>query len=208
MKRTILTTLLAVALLASNALCVGKWTSITEKVEKSLYRITMTISDEEGMKYPSACTGFSINEEDGLVSTAAHCLGEDEKADGQPAQVVFVNPTTDLMVLKVDKHKPALHPAMNQAQTGDDILAFGYGYGFMKPMARSGHVAIGDIVVNEIKAGEHFLVSDFAYVGGMSGGPVVNEDGDVVSVCQNGSENTGFGRTLTEYVSVLGFFVK
>lgn len=182
------------------------WTQQIKTAKKSLYRVTETSHGEDGEIKVGVCTGWSISEKAGFVVTAAHCYGEAMFTDDVRAEVMYYNVVTDMMVLKSPIHKPALQPSKNEVKAGQEILAIGFGEGFEAPLAHVCHVASPDQVVNEIMEGEHFMIADCQYVHGMSGGPVLDSEGRLVSIIQIGSQTNGYGRVLREVIGTVGFF--
>jgi S1-C subfamily serine protease len=211
MKRLLLSALLLLgfvaAPLAQDMTSTPDWPAVIQKVEQSIYRITMEAETQFGTVHGS-CTGWSISEKNGYVVTAAHCEGDNIQADGQDAEVRYVNPQADLMVLKIKDGKPALAASGTEVTRGMELGAIGYGYGFMTPMAKVCHVATPDQVINELGPGERFLLADCNYVSGMSGGPVVDRAGKIISIVQmgDGGQGVGFGRVLAELRAIVGYF--
>lgn len=185
------------------------WPDIIAQTELSIYKLQMTRFGMFGDELVGYCTGWSINELKGFIVTAAHCEGENMLADGHKAEILYVNTTADLMILQVSEgKKPSIKPSTKIVKKGDELLAIGYGYGFTQPVAKQCKVAVADLVINEIEEGERFLIADCAYIGGMSGGPVVNSEGKVISIVQLGSPDnaTGLGRVLKTIRDVVGYF--
>lgn len=208
MRRALLTALLALTLILTPSIVNGQtdWQALIKTVEQSTYRIQSQSRNDEGQIEIGVCTGWSINEKKGYVVTAAHCLGQYMFADGKHATIVYVNQKADMMVLQSDVHKPSLVPYDGTIEKGDSLLAVGYGEGFDKPLAEVCKVASPDQEVNDIMPGEHFLIAACPYVPGMSGGPVVNQDGKLISIVQMTGDGIGFGRTLLEIVGAVGFY--
>ncbi len=158
------------------------------------------MTNEDGVE--GKCSAFSIDERRNLFLTAGHCIGTDLKLDGFQAAVVYTSKAHDLAVLVCfGVNMRALTPSTQTMQRGTPVATFGYGYGWIKIMLRSGEVAIPDIQINEL-GGERFLIANFTLVGGMSGGPMVDTDGRVVSINQLGDGFVGLGRTLDVIMAV------
>ena len=60
-------------------------------------------------------------------------------------------------------------------------------------MFRTAHIADDDTYIPEDGIGGPFIVTDAQFVGGQSGGPVVNASGDVVLIVQRGGGGVGIG---------------
>lgn len=150
------------------------------------------------------CTAFSVDDQRQLFLTAAHCEGPDLRLDDERAGVMFYDKDADVMVLLVPAvRKPALHPA-TPTQTGDAIAAYGYAYGWPVPQVRKGTAAIGAARISGMPG--NWLVTDFALVGGMSGGPIVDASGDVVAMTQRGSEQSGLGRPVADVLALTAVY--
>lgn len=191
MTRTISTLILAFVLFTPLH-AANSWSVVAEKVEKSL---TFLQVGEEG-----SCTAFSINEKQDYVLTANHCFGNDVEAkdllvDNTPAKLIARDQKRDLMVLYVKGlDKPAIHLAKNDPKVGDEMASYGYGYALSKPLFRTTHASAIDTdeTPNQI-------ITDSDFTPGQSGGPVVNEDGDLVMIVQAGDgHGLGIGRGVED----------
>lgn len=177
MKRFLVTTLSL--LLFSVATHASSWNPIAEKVEKSL---AFLVVGQEGF-----CTAFSINEKEDYVLTANHCFGQDKEGkdllvDNTPAVLVARDVKKDLMVLKVKGlDKPAVHLAKNDPKVGDEMASYGFGYALSKPIFRVTHASASDT-----DEAPKQIITDTDFIPGQSGGPVVNEAGDLVMIVQAG----------------------
>ncbi len=167
------------------------WTPIAEKLSKSV----VFIQNDGG-----SCTGFVINtawgdkKDKDLVLTAAHCYGLGLYVDQEPAKVVSKDDKKDLLVLEIDDTgRPALHLAKSNPKQGEVVASFGYGYGLERPMLRVMTIADDNTYIPEDGIGGPLIVTDSAFVGGMSGGPVINAAGDVVMIVQRASGTVGLG---------------
>jgi S1-C subfamily serine protease len=169
------------------------WSALVKALEKSV--VTIQINDNG-----TSCTGFIINskvkkddEDLDYVLTAAHCEATKMWADQAEARVVAKNTDKDLLVLAVDDtERPALKLAKDNPKVGDVVASFGYGMGLEKPLFRVAHVSAETYIPYEGIGGPLFFV-DGAYVGGQSGGPTVNEAGEVVMIVQRSTSATGIG---------------
>ena len=152
---------------------------------------------EDGV-WGTVCTAFSIDQQRGLFLTAAHCLAENMTLDGQIAWVVYRNEKLDLAVLESrGAYRPALKPCAENAKVGDMVVAVGHAYGLPVLSARIGHVAIAYAEIPFAQGGTNFfMVTDFALIGGMSGGPMLGETGCVIAINQQGNAMTGLGAPI------------
>jgi S1-C subfamily serine protease len=169
----------------------GDWTTTADTLGKSV----VSVNSPDG-----SCTGFVIHDhwkgDTDLVLTAAHCDAEPPHAlfaDGSVAKVIYKDSKKDIMVLQVDDlDRPAVTFAAKNPAQGDDVASLGFGYALEKPMFRTAHVSNASISIPDVEGGP-FVMIDAAYVGGMSGGPVVNAAGEVVSIVQRASGLIGIG---------------
>lgn len=192
MKR-ILCVILGVCLWFSGA-SASDWSEQAVSLRHSTAQVVL-YEDSEVAGY---CSAFSINDPKDYFLSAAHCFGSYMTVAGNNAYPIYVDRDSDLMVVVVPDsgNVPALSPA-SEVRSGEETAAFGYGYAFSQPMLRFGPLSIVDLEYEH----EHFSIFGFTFVGGMSGGPVVDRDGKVVSIVQQGNEYIGMGRTLGEILS-------
>lgn len=173
----LLTPLLALSLVSPSVTIQRSRKDIFKHTLFSTLKVTYDAGvDSEGDHLTGVCTAFIVDTARGWALTANHCI--------EPGKQLFVNETIpvepikqnekdDLALLKIPAMMgPPLRFAEN-VEVLDEVLAIGYGYGIMQVEVR--HVASfyeGDI---------HF---DNALVKGMSGGPIVDLNGDVVGLAQ------------------------
>jgi S1-C subfamily serine protease len=164
------------------------WVAIAAKVRESIVNV-----ESETTK----CTGFVIDAARGHVLSASHCVGEELYADHKPATIValFPRPNHDLVVLKVSdiEDRPALKLADGNPEIGEDVASYGWGYALDRPLFRQASISDDDMHIPEDGVGGPFMVIDASFIGGQSGGPVVNSHGDVVMIVQRGTPAAGFG---------------
>lgn len=164
----------------------SSWNPVAERVEKSLALLMAP-----GLN--KICTAFSINEREDLVLTDEHCSGRDVEGkdilvNNLPVKIVAKDMRKDLMVLYVKGlDKPAVHLAKSNPRVGDEIASYGFGYALSKPLFRVTHASAID---TEEAPGQ--VITDTTFTPGQSGGPVVNEDGDLVMIV-DASDGRGLG---------------
>ncbi len=173
------------------------YTRMVDQTERSIVRISgeMDFMAEDGPRHGTyTCTGEVIAI--GKVLTAAHCIGTNMKSDGDLVEVVVkADQTLDLAVLSVNTHqRPSLHLRKEPVVRFEELTAIGYAYGYAKLSALY-EVAflLHDFpwsVDNSIPPG---IIVQGGYIGGMSGGPVVDVKGLQVSIVQRGDETVGYG---------------
>ena len=89
----------------------------------------------------------------------------------------------------------ALEPELDRpTKTGQPIAAAGFGYGLPGHMFRVGVVSNPAKDLSPELTGL-WLETDQPYVGGMSGGPVVNARGRVIGMVQRYNDAIGIGRS-------------
>jgi S1-C subfamily serine protease len=169
------------------------WAALVKELQKSVVPIEI---NENGV----SCTGFVINakirkddKDQTYVLTAAHCEAPKLWADQAEAKVIAKNTEKDLMVLAVEHlDRPALKLAKDDPSVGDELGAFGHGYGLEKPLFRLTHISAQTYIPYEGIGGPLYM-TDSTFVPGMSGGPVINASGEVVMMVQRGTASVGIG---------------
>lgn len=164
------------------------WTVTADTLAKSVVYI-----ESQG----GSCTGFVIRAhtktDKTLVLTAAHCDGDKLFADHATAKVIMKDSKKDLMILETDDlDRPAITFAGKNPAQGQEVGSFGHGYGLETPMFRIAHVAAASIELPDVEGGP-FVMTDAPFVGGMSGGPVIDASGQVVMIVQRASGTVGIG---------------
>lgn len=176
------------------------WSGTVKQVEKSI--VFLQVGSDGG------CTAFVINQEKHYLLTAGHCYGDDHTdwADGVPTDVIYLDNKRDLMVLQaknIDPTKAALHLAAKNPAIGEEVMSAGYGYALERPFFRQAHIQDNAMKLPDVDGGP-FISTDTAFVPGQSGGPVVNNAGEVVMIVQRGDGGTtglGIGvETIRQYV--------
>jgi S1-C subfamily serine protease len=169
-------------------------------VERSLSKSVVQLSDN--------CSGFVINEADDYVLTAKHCGPDDISkpvvVDLLPGRIVATDVHKDLLVVHVPGiDKPALRLATSDPRYGDVVASFGFGGGYERPMLRIARIANPKAIVPDAGPGEWVMV-DSGFVGGQSGGAVVNEAGEVVLMVQMSNAYMGLGRSAEQIKDRVG----
>jgi serine protease Do len=190
--RRIVLTLIVAASLAVSLEAASQWVAVAAKVEKAI----VTIGEAD-----THCTGFVIDGEAGpkgeldTVLTADHCDVKGKLlADNMPARVVYKDAKKDLLVVQIeDTERPALRLAKDNPKIGEEVASYGYGFALERPMFRVTHIADDRTYIPEDGIGGPFMVTDAVFVGGQSGGPVVNAAGEVVMIVQRGGSGVGLG---------------
>ena len=161
------------------------YTHMVDTVSASVVRVTGL--NEAGDHF--VCSGFVIRES--RVLTASHCVGTMVQADGLAVTVIKVDPYYDLAVLDVKTNKHTLTFQDAPVYRFEPVTAVGYAWGATVLTALQARIDIYDYAIAEDEAPG--IVVQNAYIGGMSGGPVVDESGAVVSIAQRAYSGMGFG---------------
>lgn len=185
MKHLLMT--LAALLLASNVEA-ANWLGMDKKVEGAVVKVQVGNADT----ITHRCSGFVINKKTSVVVTANHCLpalidgGETAiTVDGKDASVAARNAILDLAILKV-RGKFTTELKITNLKTVPiftPIMASGFGIANETPLYSTGLVS--GIMHGSIDRGlDGRLSLDMVLVKGQSGGPIVDEKGEVVSIVQ------------------------
>ena len=167
-------------------------------VKASIARITVQTIMGEG-----ACTAFAINQR--MYLTADHCTpGKadwDFKIDGHKAFVIKADGITDLALVLTDIDKPTLSLREAPLVVDEDVKAMGYAYGFLQSVTIALKTQILEYTLEEsIHPGTIFTPG---VIGGMSGGPIFDHQGQIVGIVQRGSVMIAYGvstKTLREFI--------
>lgn len=185
----ILFTLLLLTVFAALPLASTSWVAISNRTTSSIALLVTHIPQPDGSSSEGECTVFSINTQRHLYLTAAHCLGTDLLVGGHPANILLIDEVKDVMVLQVPGFaQAALLPAPRPAKMGEEVAAFGYGYGWDQPSIKTGLISIPDFSHKSL-GDRHLTILSFATILGMSGGPIINRSGRVVSMVQQGNRD-------------------
>ena len=205
MKR-ILAILVATLLITAQTVAASTWSTVVDLLALS----TVQLANWNGERF---CSGFVIDNDRDYVLTALHCVDSQWALKGGiyidtlPTEVVAREPTLDVAILKVAGiNRPALQPNVNGIQVGDEVGAYGFGYGFPKAQFRAG--VISAVVVNlsgyvddpylTAYPTSVWFVTDQPYIGGMSGGPIVDRSGKVVGIVQWSNDYMSMQKSMQE----------
>lgn len=154
-------------------------------------------------------TGFIVSP-DGDVLTNKHVIGQATAAqvklsngDEVPATVAKVSAQQDLAVLKIDRqHLPAVVFASSaKLKQGSEVAALGVPFGLSDTLTKG----IVSSPSRDIE-GRKYIQIDAALNQGNSGGPVINDQGQVVGVATKAAlkaENMGFAIPSDDVVAFL-----
>ena len=173
------------------------YTRMVDTVESSIFRLSHdaeVITERGPQTHQAVCSGIAIAPH--RILTAAHCLSADYPmyADGLPAKILKVNLQDDLALLATSGTRPLLTISPESIQLYDRLTAIGYAYG--NPRLSVLQVAPFQLHMRDpgdARSTIGILVQP-GYIGGMSGGPLVNAEGQLVGIIQRrADEGVGYG---------------
>jgi S1-C subfamily serine protease len=165
---------------------------IADHAQNSVVRLVLHILDgREGV-----CTGVVIQK--GIILTAAHCVDSEEgieaiNADDTPADVIAFDNTYDLAVLSsvAAEHRPALELGTGGLMRGDHITAIGYAGGGEFLVQMGGTLMLQAARTDDVLA--PCVIASYIGIPGMSGGPVIDTSGRLVSIVSRGITGVSCG---------------
>lgn len=134
------------------------------------------------------CSGFVLSP--GRVLTAAHCISESMTLDGQLGKVVKQDDYADLAIVDTLTTKLPLTLRDEPVVRFEDAIGLGYGNGFTKITVTFNKVSI-QVYTPDLKEMPPGVWYTGTFIGGMSGGPVIDEDGYVLGVIQRRTQDGG-----------------
>jgi len=163
--------------------------SVIDQTQKSVYLVQ---GQKEYGRY--SCTGFLIADQ--LVLTAAHCTrGESMTVAGLAVHATVADDYYDLALLTVPIHGTPLLFREAPVVRFEALAAFGYAHGWTRITVAHVQVYHIDLIPGEgMRPG--ILVRP-GHIGGMSGGPLIDEQGLVVGIIQASNADLGYGVGVT-----------
>lgn len=179
-----LLTLLLAALLFLSGPPTDKATLIDNSL-RSVFRISHPVPGEPNSLY--GCTAFIVDASKGLALTASHCVSGEEVVyikDIIPVEVIKYDPEKDLGLIRIPLMMGPPLEFAKEIKLGDEAVAVGFGLGRLTTVIR--HVAGFIDETNDI-------MFDGVYIHGMSGGPILNNLGQVIGIVQITQDGIGYG---------------
>jgi S1-C subfamily serine protease len=176
--------------------CNKPFSDIFREISPSVVRIfTVAIDPYSALERVQLGVGTGLVFDDqGHIVTNAHIVYETSELivsigeeDMQPAELVGIDPITDLAVIKLVASKGRLQKATlgrsHKLVIGDEVLAVGYPLGIGKT-ATSGIVSAIERVIplSTFSWMTPFIQTDAAINPGNSGGPLINRCGEVIGI--------------------------
>jgi len=209
MKRVLVAVVLmaVLALQGVKPVDASDWSAVASRLQASTVAISCALHQT------NTCTAFSINRDQGLYLTAAHCVPasysadevDEPRIDGQPVTVVFLSTELDLAIVQATVKRPALEPRTEPLLVGSEVVSYGYGYGGPTPILRTGIVSG---FMADPTTGAEWQMLDNALVGGMSGGPIVDRDGRIVGVNSKSDGLSGLSLSIGQILRATQFWSK
>lgn len=154
------------------------------------WKVSVTFPGDPDKQYPATVVGRKLNSDLALLSVES---AVDDDDDEYPFPPPLTLSTEDISTGTTTVSSP-----ITSAEIGSPLFAFGYPMGLEGPTMTSGILSATTKGINYMDAptGEEpseisksrpfektsFVITDAAMAGGMSGGPLVNYDGEVLGV--------------------------
>jgi S1-C subfamily serine protease len=141
-----------------------------------LKRISASVLPLQKVDGKIYCSSFVIAKD--TVQTAFHCVASSDgqlTVAGDPqVELIYADPKLDSAVLRVlTKELQPLKAAVNSVLPGEKVIGIGYALGLRK-------LTLVEGLAQEATA--RYLITEPMVIPGMSGGPVLNANGEVVAM--------------------------
>lgn len=185
---------------------------VSELAEQA-YKFVVSIHADSGM-FAASGTGVIVSH-DGYIVTNKHVVADSDavyvringEIDSEPATLIGVSRDTDLAVLKVERTNlvSGVFAKKDTVKVGDPVIAVGYSAALVGLPSISKGIVSG--LGRTLDAGNGTMLKDMvqtdaALSSGNSGGPLLNEKGNIIGVNTLVLESRP-----TEFVSNIGFAI-
>jgi len=185
---------------------------VSELAEQA-YEFVVSIHADGGM-FATSGTGVIVSQ-DGYIVTNKHVVADSDavyvringEIDSEPATLIGVSRDTDLAVLKVERTNlvSGVFAKKDTVKVGDPVIAVGYSAALVGLPSISKGIVSG--LDRTLDAGDGTMLKDMvqtdaALSSGNSGGPLLNEKGNIVGINTLVLESRH-----TEFVSNIGFAI-
>jgi serine protease Do len=147
---------------------------------------------ERRQKRTSLGSGVIIDGKRGFILTNAHVVAQSESISVSlkderefQAQIVGVDPDSDLAVLKIGNHEdlPAIEMGNSEdLMIGETVIAIGNPFGFSHTVTTGVISALNRSVRTDDTVYHNFIQTDASINPGNSGGPLLNIHGDLIGI--------------------------
>lgn len=195
---------LLLVFLSSNPLRLdaADWSLALTRVLPALVQIQTSVVLPDGTVRAAVCSGIVLHKKLHYILTAKHCTQDVHAVVvlGEPAEVVWSapDPAIDLAIVQ------AAAPLHGQIRRRGrplwipmPLMAVGFAYGHEIPMVRLGHLGRVATWTHPDFVGLWYE-ADVPWAKGMSGGPVVDEEGYLVGIVLWSDGITGSGLAVQE----------
>lgn len=204
MKHLMLAVLLLPFLLIPTPLASESLNPLLDRALLSVVHLIGTTRDAHGNATLSGCSAFAIAPR--KLLTAAHCIPTDYvslAADRLSVYPSKVDTARDLAILLWDKELPPLTIRQAPLRMYEPATALGYGYSLAYPTITTHRALMFKYSPDpdDIWPGTWY---SGGFIGGMSGGPVIDDAGQVVGIVQRSSSQLGYGvdsDTISEFLA-------
>jgi len=130
------------------------------------------------------CSAFQVKP--GVYFTAAHCLHEAATLGGRPLTVLLVDDVSDLGVFRSTVKMPKIIELGKMPKPLDAVNMIGYSTIPNAPFFFGGFVLASE--VSPVEGVQPVLLINHSAAPGMSGGPIVDRTGKLISVISGGND--------------------
>lgn len=156
------------------------WVTVIKPTFKQVVRLEIL---RQGEDTPGVCSGVVINEIDGYVLTAAHCVDKPQgenisvTVNARHADVMRINALLDLAVLRTRlRGEKQITLAPSTPEPGSPIAVVGFAFGWKTHHPTFGYVSQNQS--DDVKGAK----LDADIIGGDSGGAVIDSQGRLVAI--------------------------